>query len=137
MKQIAVVAGQTPRRLKRFVNVYRLIKATLKPRGAEPQPAASADGQCPDYKAVLLSLALVTGNARTFATYASVQSSVAGAGGDVAALIDGLTAVGFDRQPGGFEFLTALEALGQISRQSRRRRAHGALRAAGRAFLFL
>ncbi|WP_196484954.1 P-loop NTPase fold protein [Burkholderia stagnalis] len=115
MKQIAVVAGQTPRRLKRFVNVYRLIKATLKPRGAEPQPAAPApaDSQCPDYKAVLLSLALVTGNARTFATYASVQSSVAGAGGDVAALIDGLTAVGFDRQPGGFEFLTALEALGK------------------------
>ncbi|KVN25013.1 hypothetical protein WJ63_17585 [Burkholderia pyrrocinia] len=113
MKEIAVVAGQTPRRLKRFVNVYRLIKATLKPRSADRQPAAPADGQCPDYKAVLLPLALVTGNARTFATYASVQSSVVAAGGGVAALIDGLTAVGFDRQPGGFEFLTALAVLGK------------------------
>ncbi|HET7461989.1 MAG TPA: P-loop NTPase fold protein [Longimicrobium sp.] len=56
---LAPLLDRSPRALKRFVNVYRLIKAGLTP--AEQRAFHEAIGQVPPYQAVLFLLAVDTG----------------------------------------------------------------------------
>jgi hypothetical protein len=60
MEKLAPLLGRSPRALKRFVNVYRLLKASLRSEELDGflEPAA---GGGPPYQDVLLLLALVTG----------------------------------------------------------------------------
>jgi hypothetical protein len=57
MEALRPILGQSPRAVKRFVNVYRLIKASAAPRGSK----FVSDAQDADYKIVLFLLAVVTG----------------------------------------------------------------------------
>jgi hypothetical protein len=59
MAALAPLLDRSPRALKRFVNVYRLIKAGLTP--AEQRAFHGAEGQVPPYHAVLFLLAVDTG----------------------------------------------------------------------------
>jgi hypothetical protein len=67
MRRLAPYLGQSPRRAKRFVNVYRLVKAGL------PQSRIDAlvgrGGASPGYRALLTQLAIVTGAPRTASLY--------------------------------------------------------------------
>lgn len=58
IEELAPLLGRSPRALKRFVNVYRLIKASLTPY--ERQVFLRSD-MLPDYQAVLFLLAVDTG----------------------------------------------------------------------------
>jgi KAP family P-loop domain len=58
LQQFAPLVGATPRRLIRFVNVYRLIKTSLRQSLLE-QVGAGAEGEL--YRALVLQLAVVTG----------------------------------------------------------------------------
>jgi hypothetical protein len=60
IESLAPVLGRSPRALKRFVNIYQLIKAGL----SEEERASFLEekpGERPDYQAVLVLLAAVTG----------------------------------------------------------------------------
>jgi hypothetical protein len=59
MQQLAIVIGRSPRSLKRFVNVYRLIRASL-PHDELPLFKGSADSPGP-FRAAMLLLAFVVG----------------------------------------------------------------------------
>ncbi|HEU0013558.1 MAG TPA: P-loop NTPase fold protein [Longimicrobium sp.] len=59
MEELAPLLGRSPRALKRFVNVYRLIKASLKPY--ERRGFAGTGKELADYQAVLFLLAVDTG----------------------------------------------------------------------------
>lgn len=59
LERFAPVVGATPRRLTRFVNVYRLIKTSLPPRVLER--FVGTEGESETYRALVAQLALVTG----------------------------------------------------------------------------
>jgi hypothetical protein len=59
MAMLAPLLDRSPRALKRFVNVYRLIKAGL--TAAEQRGFHAVDGQVPPYQSVLFLLAVDTG----------------------------------------------------------------------------
>jgi hypothetical protein len=59
MIRLAPFAGDSPRRGKRFVNAYRLVKAGLRP--SVLATFIGADGQAQDYRALLVQLAISTG----------------------------------------------------------------------------
>ena len=59
MHELAPLLGRSPRALKRFVNVYRLIKASLAPH--ELRAFVPASGRGGDYQYVLFLLAVDTG----------------------------------------------------------------------------
>ncbi|HST62899.1 MAG TPA: P-loop NTPase fold protein [Longimicrobium sp.] len=64
IEDLAPLLGRSPRALKRFVNVYRLIKASLTPyemQGWMARPAFLNASALPDYQAVLFLLAVDTG----------------------------------------------------------------------------
>jgi hypothetical protein len=87
MIRLAPFAGESPRRGKRFVNAYRLIKAGLRP--SVVASFAAPDGQ--DYRALLVQLAISTGAPLAAAAYfdalavarelATVRAAVEGAPG--------------------------------------------------------
>jgi hypothetical protein len=60
IQTLTPLLGRSPRALKRFVNVYHLIKAGL-PEERQTSFLAETPGVTPDYKAVLFLLAVVTG----------------------------------------------------------------------------
>jgi len=74
MRRLAPFLGQSPRRAKRFVNVYRLVKTGL------PQPIFDAlvgeRGGAPGYRALLTQLAIVTGAPQTAQLYFTALRSV-------------------------------------------------------------
>lgn len=73
MEQLASILGRTPRAIKRFVNIYRLIKASIEEESEQTRFLESGDFRC-----VLLLLALDTGMpeiAREF--YTTIQSDAA------------------------------------------------------------
>jgi hypothetical protein len=59
MIRLAPFAGDSPRRGKRFVNAYRLVKAGLRP--SVLGTFVGADGKAQDYRALLVQLAISTG----------------------------------------------------------------------------
>jgi hypothetical protein len=64
IEEFAPLLGRSPRALKRFVNVYRLIKTSLTPyerKGWVTRPAFLSANAVPDYYAVLFLLAVDTG----------------------------------------------------------------------------
>jgi hypothetical protein len=113
MEHVAQVAGVTPRRLKRFVNTYRVIKATL----TRPQAGIAVDildnnDGAPLYKAILVQLALATGHADSFAGYSTDLARTADEGGNLDTLIDYLQQGETGTSPWWPGFLSALQALG-------------------------
>jgi hypothetical protein len=60
MAVLRPVLGRTPRAVKRFVNVYRLIRSIADARG-EPFLESATDGSAPPYEAAMFLLAVVTG----------------------------------------------------------------------------
>ena len=67
MSNLAPLLGRSPRTLKRFVNVYRLIRVGLSPY--ERSPFLSDEHGFPDYRAVLLLLAVDTGAPKVAAPF--------------------------------------------------------------------
>ena len=60
MKQLAPTVGRSPRRSKRFFNVYQLIRASL--TAEERERFVGGRGQALDYRVVMCLLAIVTGS---------------------------------------------------------------------------
>jgi hypothetical protein len=73
MRRLAPYLGQSPRRAKRFVNVYRLVKTAL-PR-SKSETLVGPEGGSFGYRALLTQLAIVTGAPRTAALYFSALSA--------------------------------------------------------------
>jgi phospholipase C len=112
MKQVAFIAGRTPRRLKRFVNCYRVIKATLWDSAPKDWlSAAQPEESVPHYKAVLLQLAFVTGYAASFEHYAIEQAIVSNENLGIQSLIERLEQGKFRGSPGAPEFIRGLKLL--------------------------
>jgi len=86
---LAPLLDRSPRALKRFVNVYRLIKAGLTP--AEQRAFHQTAGQVPPYQAVLFLLAVDTGLPEVavefFAALRSVHPEAGGETGEGAATL--------------------------------------------------
>ncbi|MFL7810594.1 MAG: hypothetical protein AB8I80_18290, partial [Anaerolineae bacterium] len=62
MKELAPIVGRSPRAIKRYVNLYRLIKATLEQSDAPLRIEPNERGDAPaDHAVVLLLLGVVTG----------------------------------------------------------------------------
>jgi len=59
MRQLSAVVGISPRRAKRFANLYRILKATLS--ADESVNFVSADGHGGSYEQAMILLALTTG----------------------------------------------------------------------------
>jgi hypothetical protein len=57
MEQLSPIVGRTPRAVKRFVNVYRLIKASVR----DLRPFLDQSGPFPSYRIVMFLLAVETG----------------------------------------------------------------------------
>jgi hypothetical protein len=72
MRRLAPYLGQSPRRAKRFVNVYRLVKTGL-PR-SPTETLVGPDGASNGYRALLTQLAIVTGAPRTASLYFTALS---------------------------------------------------------------
>ncbi|WP_218141537.1 P-loop NTPase fold protein [Nitrosovibrio tenuis] len=60
MKELTKLIGRSPRAVKRFLNCYRLIRAGLQP--TEIAVFIGKDGKSGEFKAVMILLALITGN---------------------------------------------------------------------------
>ena len=58
IEELTQLLGRSPRALKRFINVYRLVKASL--RDAEPPTFLLNKGESGEYKTVMFLLALIT-----------------------------------------------------------------------------
>lgn len=73
MRRLAPYLGQSPRRAKRFVNVYRLVKTGL-PRG-RTETLVGPKGASYAYRALLTQLAIVTGAPRMASLYFAALSA--------------------------------------------------------------
>ncbi|WP_233886613.1 P-loop NTPase fold protein [Paraburkholderia flagellata] len=112
MKEVAFIAGNTPRRLKRFANSYRVIKATLwNSTPSDWLSAAQPGGPAPHYKAVLLQLAFVTGYAASFEQYAVEQAIASEEDLGILSLIERLEKGLFQGSPGATDFSRGLKLL--------------------------
>ena len=75
LERFAPLVGTTPRRLTRFVNVYRLIKTSLPPAAVER--LVGERGESNDYRALIAQLAIVTGAQESAQRYFSVLETAA------------------------------------------------------------
>jgi len=98
--ELSEFGGSSPRRLKRFINLYRILKSTVSQREVEEFLASS--GEKGDYKLALVLLAVLTGSP-------SLSSQVLGKlqrpGATLAAALEGLSA------DGGAEHRSAIGAI--------------------------
>lgn len=102
LEDLAPFAGDSPRNLKRFVNVYRVLRSSL-PDGAGT--LVGAEGDRLDYRAILTQLAIVTGAPLLADAFFEALASETSKGGSPSALLGRLEQRENGAKPPEWQFL--------------------------------